>query len=61
MTLTLVGGCSNRYVIRLTNGNELTTTSKPHLDKKNHVFRFKNADGKESSIPQLRVSEIEPL
>jgi len=54
-------GCSNRYVMRLTNGHSITTRSKPMLDEKKKVFRFKNADGEKTYLPAIRVREIEPL
>ena len=54
----ITSGCANRYSLKLTNGTTLTTTSKPMFDKKAKVFRYKDANGKETSIPAIRVMEI---
>lgn len=60
--LLLVGsGCASRYKITLTNGNVLTTKTKPRLDKASGAFLFKDAEGKPDSMPAFRVREIEPL
>jgi hypothetical protein len=54
----VLSGCANHYVLRLNNGEELTTPSKPKL--KNNVYYYKDVKGFEHSISQGRVIEIEP-
>ena len=54
----LLCGCSTQYVVKLTNGGEFTTPSKPKL--KGSAYYFKDAHGNQQSIPAGRVTEIEP-
>ena len=61
LLISFLTGCMNRYTMRLTNGAEITTRSKPKLDEKKKVYRYKNANGDAALIPAIRVSEIEPL
>ena len=58
--IILTTGCANHYVMRLNNGSEITTRNRPKLDKKENVYRYKNADGKKAFMPAVRVSHIEP-
>ena len=54
----LLCGCAQQYVIKLSNGMQLTTANKPKL--KGATYYFKDAAGHENTIPQGRVTEIEP-
>ena len=56
--LLLLSGCAHQYVIRLTNGTELTSPKKPKLRGANYYV--KDAKGEEHAIPQSRVAVIEP-
>ncbi len=58
LSLLVLCGCANHYVIRLNNGREITTASKPKL--KNSSYHFKDARGREIAIPEGRVQEIAP-
>jgi hypothetical protein len=49
-------GCSNQYVIKLSNGTQITTVGKPKLDKGYYVY--KDAHGDKHSVAQGRVVEI---
>jgi hypothetical protein len=51
-------GCAQQYVIKLTNGMQISTPSKPKLRGAN--FYFKDAHGVEHSVPQSRVQVVEP-
>jgi hypothetical protein len=51
-------GCTHHYVMKLTNGMQMTTSSKPKLKGGNYYF--KDGKGQEISVPQGRVREIEP-
>ena len=54
-------GCASRYKVTLTNGNVITTKSKPKLHKESGTYRFKNASGKPDFLPGFRIKEIEAL
>jgi hypothetical protein len=51
-------GCARNYVMRLSNGMQITTASKPKL--KGATYYFKDATGRVNTIPQGRVLEIMP-
>jgi hypothetical protein len=51
-------GCAHHYVIRLSNGTEITTASKPQL--REGVYQFKDAKGEEHFVPLTRVREVAP-
>ena len=52
-------GCAQQYVMKLNNGVQLTTASKPKLKGVN--YHFKDARGRDNVVPQGRVVEIEPV
>jgi len=56
--LLLLCGCSHPYVMKLNNGRQITTPSKPKL--KDGAYRYKDSAGQEHLVPQGRVREIEP-
>ena len=56
--LVALTGCAHHYVLRLTNGSEVTTSSKPRL--KEGIYYFKDAKGEEHFVPQARVREVAP-
>jgi len=51
-------GCAHQYVMKLTNGTQISTPSKPKLKGANYYY--KDALGRENIIPQSRVMEVEP-
>ncbi len=55
--LTLCG-CARHYVLKLSNGSEFNTRSKPRLV--DGSYHFKDAQGRDSSIPASRVVEVAP-
>jgi hypothetical protein len=57
-SLVILCGCASQYVMRLSNGREIVTPSKPKL--KGSSFYFKDANGQEHAIPQSKVAEILP-
>lgn len=54
----LLCGCAHTYVVTLSNGSRMTTSSRPKL--KNGLYYFKDSQGKETSISAGRVREIAP-
>lgn len=57
--LGLLCGCSHPYVMKLSNGHQITTPSKPKL--KDGAYHYKDAAGQDHIVPQGRVNEIEPV
>jgi hypothetical protein len=51
-------GCAHSYVMKLNNGLQVTSSSKPKL--KDGFYCYKDASGKERYMPQSRVLLIEP-
>ena len=58
LCLIVLTGCAHHYVLKLTNGAEITTASKPRL--KEGSYYFKDAKGEEHFVPVARVREIAP-
>ena len=56
--LLALTGCAQHYVMRLNNGGEITTASKPKL--KEGIYSFKDAKGEEKFVAAGRVREIAP-
>ncbi len=56
--LAVAPGCARHYVIKLNNGLQITTASKPKL--KGASYHFKDAAGRDQSISEGRVREIYP-
>ncbi len=57
-TLSLLTGCSGRYVITTTNGAKIITPSKPKRVESKYVY--KDGNGQIIEIPAMRVRVIEP-
>jgi hypothetical protein len=55
--LTLCG-CAHQYVMKLNNGMQVTTATKPQLE--GNSYHFKDAKGQEHVISMGRVTEITP-
>jgi len=56
--LIALTGCAHHYVMKLSNGMEITTATKPKL--KDGVYYFKDAKGDEHAVTAGRVREVEP-
>jgi hypothetical protein len=56
--LLVLSGCASNYVIKLNNGNEITSANKPQL--KGNYYLFKDAKGADHFVSRGRVLEIEP-
>jgi hypothetical protein len=57
-SLLVLCGCAHEYVIKLSNGNQVTAASKPKLQ--GSAYHYKDALGRDVSIPSGKVTEIEP-
>jgi hypothetical protein len=51
-------GCAHRYVMKLTNGMQITSPNRPKL--KGSYYYYKGPGGEEQVVAQSRVREIEP-
>ncbi len=58
LCLLVLCGCAQQYVMKLTNGQQISTPHKPKLKGSDYVY--KDAYGTEQKISQSRVREIEP-
>jgi hypothetical protein len=56
MATLALSGCASRYVITMSNGNQVTATTKPRLDR--GYYFFKDAQGRNAYVPVGRVREI---
>ena len=56
--LMALTGCARHYVMRLTNGGEITTATKPRL--KDGAYHFKDAKGEEQIVSAASVRELAP-
>jgi hypothetical protein len=54
----LLCGCAHEYVIKLSNGSSIMAASKPKLQ--GSAYHYKDAYGRDISIPSGKVTEIEP-
>ena len=55
----LLVGCARHYNITLSNNNVLTSKGKPHYNKTNETYEFKDSLGKPVVVPAFKVKEIE--
>jgi hypothetical protein len=53
-----MSGCAHQYVMKLSNGTQISAPHKPRLQGSN--YHFKDARGEDQVVPQSRVIEIEP-
>ena len=58
LSLLVLSGCANQYVLTLNNGTKLAAASKPKL--KQGKYYYKDAQGREIFVPEGRVRQIEP-
>lgn len=58
MLAWLLCGCAHQYVMKLTNGLQVTTSNKPKL--KGAYYYYKGPHRETQSVAQSRVLEIEP-
>jgi hypothetical protein len=60
LLIGLIGltGCAHHYLMKLTNGAQITTASKPKL--KEGIYYFNDAKGEEHAVAAARIREIAP-
>ena len=56
--LTVLSGCSHNYTVTLSNGARVGASSKPKLE--GGYYHFKDINGRETVVPEVRVREIAP-
>jgi hypothetical protein len=56
--LVALSGCAHQYVLKLNNGRDIVTATKPKL--KDGIYYFKDARGQQQMVSSARVSEVEP-
>ena len=55
--LSLVG-CAQHYNITLSNNNVITSKGRPHYNKTNETYEFKDSFGRTTSVPAFKIKEI---
>ena len=50
--------CSSEYIISTTDGQLLTTSSKPKLDEKSGMYRFEDSEGRDQQVEKTTVKQI---
>jgi hypothetical protein len=58
LSLIVLTGCARHYVLRLNNGSEIVTASKPRLKEGNYYY--KDAKGEQHVLAAGRVREMAP-
>jgi hypothetical protein len=60
LALMLCASCASHYTITTSSGRTITTRGKPHYDKANSCFVYKDLRGDEHTIAAGSVSVIAP-
>lgn len=53
-------GCARNYNVTMGGGRVITSRGKPHYDKVNSVFIFKDVSGQERRVPAGSVTSVAP-
>ena len=59
VSLAVLCGCAHQYLMKLSNGDQIISLSKPKLQGK--TYHFTSGEGAECVIPQSRVVKIETV
>jgi hypothetical protein len=59
VSLALLCGCAHQYLMKLSNGDQIISISKPKL--KETSYHFTDGQGVELVVPQSRVVKIETI
>jgi uncharacterized protein YcfL len=51
-------GCSSEYIIATTDGQLISTDSKPKLDESTGMYRFEDSEGRDQFIDKNTVKQI---
>jgi hypothetical protein len=57
--LIALSGCARHYIITMSNGSQIVTTSKPKLQGNYYVY--KDTKGKDSRIASGMIREVAPM
>jgi len=60
LSVAVLTGCARRYNITLSNNHVMSTTNRPKYDKATDSYKFKDGQGRPSSLPAFRIKEIAP-
>jgi hypothetical protein len=58
LSLVVLTGCARHYVLKLNNGSEIVTATKPRL--KEGSYHYKDAKGEQHVVAAARVREMAP-
>ncbi len=58
LCVIVCSGCANQYIIKMNNGLQVTSNTKPKL--KGGYYEYTDPSGRTMSVPAGRVREIEP-
>jgi hypothetical protein len=58
-SLTVLCGCAHQYLMKLSNGDQVVSLSKPKL--REHNYYFTDSEGVAAAVPQSRVVKIETI
>ena len=59
VSLAVLCGCAHQYLMKISNGDQLISLSKPKLHES--LYHFTDEMGQEHVIPQSRVVKIETI
>lgn len=59
VSVTVLCGCAHQYLVKLSNGDQIISLSKPKLQETSYYFT--DGEGVECVIPQNRVVKIETV
>jgi hypothetical protein len=59
VSLAVLCGCAHQYLVKLSNGDQIISLSKPKLQETS--YHFTDGQGVELAVPQNRVVKIETI
>ncbi|SDU14933.1 protein of unknown function [Pseudomonas pohangensis] len=56
--LLSLAGCSSEYIVATKDGQLITTSDEPKLDKNTGMYEFEDSEGREQQIQKDSVTQI---